>query len=105
MSNHEAPPLATPLSPGSVTADHLDDLLAGTSISSKAAIQALHDHLVKGVLAPAAIEKANISKAYFYSRVKIIEKAHQHAAKLSQYYEISPEGIRVRPAAASRQEK
>ncbi len=105
MSKYEAPPLATPLSPGSITADHLDELLAGTSISSTAAIQALHDHLVKGELAPAAIEKAKISKAYFYSRVKIIEKAHQHAAKLSQYYETTPEGVRVRPAAAKSKEK
>ncbi|WP_153785258.1 PapB/FocB family fimbrial expression transcriptional regulator [Pseudomonas sp. EMN2] len=97
MSENEAPPLAAPLTPGSITADHLDGLVAGTGIKGKEAIQALHDHLVKSEPAAAVIARAGFTKAHFYSRVKIIEKAHQYAARMSQYYEPTAEGVRVRP--------
>lgn len=101
MSENVAPPLAAPLTPGSITAEHLDGLVAGTGITGKEAIQALHDHLVGGEPAASVIARASFTKAHFYSRVKIIEKSHQYAARMSQYYETTPEGVRVRPAEAN----
>lgn len=98
MSKKEVPAIVTPISPGSITAEHLDGLLAGTGIMGKEVIQALHSHLVDGESATAVIARASFTKAHFYSRVKIIEKAHQYAARISQYYERTAEGVQVRSA-------
>lgn len=98
MNEKEVPPLVAPLGPGSITADHLTGLVAGTGITGKEVIQALHDHLVGGDLATAVIARASFTKAHFYSRLKIVEKAHQYAATMSQFYETTTEGVRVRSA-------
>ncbi|WP_219096271.1 adhesin biosynthesis transcription regulatory family protein [Pseudomonas sp. UMAB-40] len=79
-----------PLIVGSVTEEHFLMLLDGTKISGEAVVAALRDHLVGGMTAKAVIEKHDLNKSHFYTRLTKIKAAHEYAARISKFYTVVP---------------
>lgn len=81
------PVTVAPLEPGKVLAEHFDLLLEeGTGIKGEGVRNALHDYLVKGDKVPECYAKYGVAKPHFYSRLKIIQKAHDYACRISKFY-------------------
>jgi hypothetical protein len=77
---------ANKLISGTIQNEHFDLLLEGTSIRGVEVIAALRDHLVNGLTPPTAYGKHEVSKAQFHSRLKLIQKAHDYATRISKFY-------------------
>lgn len=74
------------LVPGKVDPRHFELLLDGTSIRGEKVIEALRDHLVRGLSASAAWEKNGVNKSQFSRRLDVILTESNRAAELSGFY-------------------
>lgn len=79
-----------PLAPGSLSAEHFQVLLDGTRINGTKVVNALRDHLVGGMTSIQVIEKHDLPKSQFYSRLKLLRAAHEYGARISQFYKVVP---------------
>ena len=74
------------LQPGSLSPEHFELLISGTSIRGKAVIAALRDHLVGGLTQVEAFTKHGVNRSQFSRRLQGVRDMDELAMALSKYY-------------------